>query len=58
MVNVYCHWPKLCIDDDASIYILVLILIFYYPIYIYVRQPFSASLAVKELEKKIGPGGI
>ena len=48
----YCHWPKLCIDDDASVYILVFNLLLSN---IHVRQPFPASLAVKKSWKKNQP---
>ena len=52
----YCHWPKLCIDDDASVYILVFNLLLSN---IHVRQPFPASLAGKKSwKKKIGPSEI
>ena len=48
----YCHWPKLCINDDASVYILVFNLILSN---IHVRQPFPASLAGKKSWKKNRP---
>ena len=45
----YCHWPKLYIDDDASVYILVFNLLLSN---IHVKQPFPASSAVKRVGKK------